>query len=124
MSETENLLRRAEDALRSAALRLLAVQPWLDKPYADRPELTPWTNTMGPQARRVYELSQEIRKHLGLPHSYATRALGYPPLERTDVLRAAVVDLHMAGIKTGAEYEELVSELIAKVYEPRKGAQS
>ena len=33
-----------------------------------------------------------------------------------DVLRDAVAALHMAGIKTGAQYEQLVSEVITVIY--------
>ena len=113
MDEPEDLLQRAEDALRSVALRLLAVKPWLDKPYTDRPELTPWTNTMGAQAKRAYDLSREIRKQCGMPHSSASRALGYPPLEHTEALRSAVDELRSAGITTGADFELLASDILA-----------
>jgi hypothetical protein len=60
----ETLLRGAGDALRDISLRLLAVKPWLDKPYTDRPELTPWTRTIERRARFAHHLSVQIRKFL------------------------------------------------------------
>jgi hypothetical protein len=86
---TAALLRDAEDALHSIALRLLGVSPRLREPYTDAPDQSPWTRTIGPQARRAHDLSLEIRKHLGLPHRWPTSALGTPPLETDDVIAAA-----------------------------------
>ena len=88
-SERE-LLAEAAYALHSFALCALVVRPWLDKPYLDAPELSPWTNTVGAQARRAHDLSRDIRKRVGLPHRHADRALGTPPLEEADVIAEAV----------------------------------
>lgn len=85
-------LDQAEDALRSLAISLLGVKPWLDRPYTDRPELTPWTNGIGQQARRAHDLALAIRRHLGLPHRWRTRAIGTPPLEVEDAITAAVAE--------------------------------
>jgi hypothetical protein len=93
--DLRDLLIRAEDALHSFAMRALGVSPRLEVPYTDAPELSPWTHTIGPQARRAHDLAMEIRKRLGLPHRMATRALGTPPLMLEEVL---------------AEYERLRSE--------------
>lgn len=85
-----DLLERAEDALHSIALDLLAVSPHLKVPYTDLPEASPWSMYTGPQARRAHDLAMEIRRHLGLPHRWRTRASGTPPLEERDVVAAAV----------------------------------
>ena len=34
------------------------------------------------------------------------------------IFRKAVSDLHMAGIRTGADYERIVSEIVASIYAP------
>jgi hypothetical protein len=84
-----DLLTQAEDALHSVAMRLLAVSPQLKVPYTDMPEQSPWSMTIGPQARRAHDLALAIREHLGLPFRHATRALGTPPLEAEDVISQA-----------------------------------
>ena len=39
------------------------------------------------------------------------------------IFRKAVSDLHMAGIRTGADYERVVGEIVAEIYgPPRKPA--
>jgi hypothetical protein len=86
----ESLLTDAEDALHSIAMRLLAVSPQLKVPYPDAPESSPWSLTIGPQARRAHDLALAIREHLGLPFRAATRALGTPPLEVEQVIAGAV----------------------------------
>ena len=84
------LLTEAEDALHSVAMRLLTVSPAFKTPYADRPDQSPWSIFIGPQARRAHDLAQAIRRHLGLPFRSATRALGTPPLELDHVIAEAV----------------------------------
>lgn len=116
MSEdtTESLLREAENALHGFAMAALAVSsPFLTKPYTDQPDLSPWTRSIGPQARRAHDLAQTIRKHLGIGHHMASRALGAPPLTAADALREHVAALHMAGIKTGDQYEHLTKDVLA-----------
>ena len=56
------------------------------------PDLSPWSHTIGPQARRAYELALAIRRQLqlGLPYRHATKALGTPPLEIEDAIADAV----------------------------------
>lgn len=111
---TESLLADAEDALHSVSLRLLAVSPQLSTPYTDAPESSPWSRTIGPQARRAHDLALTIRKHLGLPHRWATSARWLPPLTEEHALRGAVEALYMAGIHSGSQYEALVGNLIAR----------
>jgi hypothetical protein len=91
MSDTDrDLLEQAENALRSFSLRALAVRrPWLDKPYTDDPTQSPWSRTIGPEARRAHDLAMAIRKHLGLAHRMAVRAVATPPLAEADVEAAA-----------------------------------
>ncbi len=85
------LLEQAEDALHSLAIELLAVQPQLDKPYTDRPGLSPWKRSVGAQGSRAYKLSAEIREHLGVPYrACRSHALGTPPLQLDDVIARAV----------------------------------
>jgi len=120
VSVERDLLTQAEDALHSIALRLLAVSPKLKEPYTDAPDLSPWSMSIGPLARRAHDLALAIRKHLGLPYGPATRALGTPPLTAADALRQNVADLHMAGVKTGEQYEALVREVLSVVYAPGK----
>lgn len=83
------LLDQAEVVLHSLSLRLLGVSPRLKEPYTDAPELSPWTRTVGPLARRAHDTAMAIRKHLGLPHRWATSGLGTPPLEIGDVIADA-----------------------------------
>jgi hypothetical protein len=93
--DLRDLLTCAEDALHSFSMCALGVSSRLQVPYTDAPELSPWTHTIGPQARRAHDLAREIRKRLGLPHRMATRALGTPPLMLDEVI---------------SEYERLRSE--------------
>lgn len=87
----KKLLERAEDALHSLAIELLAVQPQLDKPFTDRPGLSPWKNSVGAQGSRAYQLAAEIREHLGVPYrACRSRACGTPPLQLDDVIAHAV----------------------------------
>jgi hypothetical protein len=90
MTPERELLERAEDALHSTALRLIAASPYLTKPFTDAPDLSPWTHTIAPQARRAHDLALEIRKHLGLPHRWATSGHGTPPPEIEAVVAEAV----------------------------------
>lgn len=110
---TETLLRNAEESLRSFALRALAVSPALKVPYTDDPSQSPWSRTIGPEARRAHDLSSKIRKHLRLS-GRPLRAI-MPPLDGATALRDAVADLYMAGIKTGEQYERLASEVITSI---------
>jgi hypothetical protein len=101
-----SLLREAENALRSFSLRALAVyRPWLDKPYTDAPGVTPWSLSIGPEARRAHDLAMAIRKHLGEPYRMATRAVAVPPLTERDVEAEA----YKAG--AAAERERIAAEL-------------
>jgi len=85
---SRELLDQAEHALNSVALSLLGIKPWLDKPYTDAPQLTPWDNGIGRQARRAHDLGMAIRKHLGLPHRWRTTAIGTMPLTTNDAIPA------------------------------------
>jgi len=53
------------------------------------PDLSPWSHTIGPQARRAHELALAIRRQLGLPYRYAAKALGPPLLELEDAIAEA-----------------------------------
>lgn len=103
----EHLLAKAENALRSIALGLLAVKPWLDKPYTDAPDQTPWGRTIGPEARRAHDLSMEIRRRLGGPRIRAQRAAGVPPL--TD---AAASPATQAATETAANPDDPVAPIL------------
>jgi hypothetical protein len=54
----------------------------------------------------------------GLLWSQPAEAPGVPPYraDHAAILRGAVADLHMAGIKTGGDYERLVGEVVSRVY--------
>ena len=54
----------------------------------------------------------------GLLWSQPLEVPGVPPYrgDRATIFRSSVADLHMAGIKTGADYERLVGEVVASVY--------
>jgi hypothetical protein len=58
------LLTRAERLLTQLWKELLSVKPWLDKPYPDAPELSPWTRRSEGLARRAHDLSRVLRKRL------------------------------------------------------------
>jgi len=88
--DSVTLLADAANALMSFALRALAAKPSIDRPYPDCPDLTPWTHTIGPEARRAHDLSIAIRRHLGEPGKMAVRAIGSPPLEMERVVAAEV----------------------------------
>ena len=118
MSDSDELLQQAGEALRRFALTAIAMSPKLQVPYTDAPERTPWSVYVGPEARRAHDLSREIRKHLGLS-VHSGRAVGYRPLTRADALRDAIESLYFAGVKTGAAFEEVANEVIAEVYKPR-----
>lgn len=105
MATDRELLDQAEDALHSIALSLIGVKPWLDKPYTDRPELTPWTYGIGRQASRAHDLGMAIRKHLGLPHRWCTTALGTPPLEVEALINAAAEAAWRDGYGQGRDDE-------------------
>jgi hypothetical protein len=65
MTDSEReLLTQAEALLTDLWKRLLAVKPWLDKPYPDAPDTTPWARTVESRARRAHDLSLKIRRHL------------------------------------------------------------
>ena len=110
MADDADLLGQAENALRSFSLRAIAVSVWLKTPYTDAPEHTPWSLTVGPEARRAHELALEIRQHLGLPHRMAMRAVATPALTAGDALGDALETLRMAGIETGGQFERAARE--------------
>jgi hypothetical protein len=99
-----DLLADAENVLRSFSLRALAVSPRLKEPYTDDPSQSPWSRTIGPEARRAHDLAVAIRKHLGGERPMATRAITSP-------LTEAETDVYQAG--AAAERERIRSELAA-----------
>lgn len=120
--EMRALLERAEDALHSIALDLLAVSPHLKVPYTDRPEASPWSMFTGPQARRAHDLAMEIRKYLGLPHRWRTRAAGTPPLEERDVaIAAAAAALHEITLRVPCPEDAEIAAAVLEAAAPHLG---
>jgi hypothetical protein len=97
------LLEQAENALRSFSLRALAVSPRLKEPYTDDPTQSPWSRTIGPEARRAHDLAMTIRKRHGGERHTAMRAITTP-------LTEAETDVYQAG--AAAERERLGREQI------------
>ena len=110
MTTDRDLLERAEDALHSTSLRLIAASPYLTKPFTDAPDLSPWTHTIAPQMRRAHDLAMEIRRHLGLPHRWPTTGRGYPPADVEAVVAEAVAAererIRLLAAYHGATYDD------------------
>lgn len=64
MTTDRDLLIEAEELLTDIWKRLLAIKPWLDKPYPDAPESSPWAHGIEQRTRRAHDLSLAIRRHL------------------------------------------------------------
>jgi hypothetical protein len=66
-----------------------AVSPCLNEACTDAPDLSAWSHTIGPQARRASDLALAIRRQLGQPYRHATTVLGTPLLEIEDAIAEA-----------------------------------
>jgi len=72
--------------MRFTASRSSCRQPLPQAGLHRRARLSPWSHTIGPQARRACELALAIR----LPYRHATKALETPPLEIEYAIAEAV----------------------------------
>jgi hypothetical protein len=64
----DELLERAEKALRGLSKACLVVAPTLRQPYQDAPDTSPWKRFVHDPASTAYDLAHEIRRHLATTH--------------------------------------------------------